>query len=143
MVKRSLTSCAMTGVILLTALIGLGACSSPPKPTTAMTKARAAAAQAQNADTRQYAAVDLNKAMTKYQAAKDAEAKGNYKQAKYLAEEAQVDAQLAMAKAQAAKAQAAETQVQKGNEALQNQLNQPTNPPPVTTYPTPAKRIEI
>ncbi|MGH8307024.1 MAG: DUF4398 domain-containing protein [Gammaproteobacteria bacterium] len=118
-------------VILFSTVIALIACgSSPPKPDAAMIKAQAAVTQAQNADTRQYAAVDLNNATTKLQAAQDAETKGNYKQAKYLAEEAQVDAQLAMAKAQAAKAEEAATQIRQGNKVLQNQVNQPSNLPP-------------
>lgn len=124
---KSNTSRTLTGAILLTAIIGgLTACSSlPPQPNTAMIQAQSAVAQAQNADTRQYAAMDLNNAVMKLQAANDANAKRDYKQANDLAEEAQVDAQLAMAKTQAAKAQEAEAQVRKGNEALQDQVQQP------------------
>lgn len=124
-------------VVLFSAVIALTACgSSPPKPDAVMIKAQTAVVQAQNANTRQYAAVDLNNAMTKLQAAQDAEAKGNYKQAKSLAEEAEVDAQLAMAKAQSAKAEEAATQIQQSNKALQNQVNQPSNPPPRQTRHT-------
>lgn len=117
-----------TGMVLAALLLGLSACSSvPPQPNTAMIKAQSAVAQAQNADTRQYAAMDLNSAVTKLQAATDANAKRDYKRANYLAEEAQVDAQLAMAKAQAAKSEEAATQLRKSNQALQNQIRQPIN----------------
>ena len=116
--------------ILLASTIALGACSSQgPKPDDALVKAKAAVDQAQNADTRQYAAVDLNNAVTKLQAANDASVKQQYKQAGYLAEESQVDAELALAKTQAAKAKESDKQVQKGNQALSNQVNQPSNPP--------------
>jgi len=117
-----------TGVLLVALVLGLGACSSmPPQPNTAMIKAQSAVAQAQNADTRQYAAMDLNSAVTKLQAATDANSKRDYKQANYLAEEAQVDAQLAMAKAQAAKSEEAAAQLRKSNQALRSQINQPIN----------------
>lgn len=120
---KSNISRTLTGAILLIAFIGgLGACSVQPKPNTAMIHAQSTVAQAQNADTRQYAAVDLNNAVTKLQAATDANTKGKYEQADKLAEEAQVDAQLAMAKAQAAKAREAAMQVRKSNEALQDQV---------------------
>lgn len=126
---KSNISRTLTRAILLTALIGiLGACSSmPPQPNTAMIKAQSAVAQAQNADTRQYAAMDLNNAVTKLQAATDANTKRDYKQASDLAAEAEVDAELAMAKAQAAKSQEAEAQVRKGNQALKDQIQQPVH----------------
>ena len=128
-IKR-ITSRAAVAAALFIAVTALSACSSQgPKPDDALVRAKSAVDQAATAGSAQYAAVDLNNAVTKLQGANEAETKGNYKQARYLAEESQSDAELALAKTQAAKADEGAKQVQKGNQALQNQVNQPSNPP--------------
>lgn len=115
---------------IVLATLSISACSSQgPKPDDAMVRAKTAVDQATTAGSAQYAAVDLNKAQTELQTANDAETKGDYKHARYLAEDAEVDAGLALAKTQAAKAGEAAKQVQQGNQALQKQVNQPSNPP--------------
>ena len=117
-------------VAVLLAAFALNGCSSPaPRPDNALVRAKTAVDQATTAGSGQYAAVDLSTAGSKLQSANAEESKGNYKQARYLAEESQVDAELALAKTQDAKAQEAAKQVRQGNEALQNQVDQPTNPP--------------
>lgn len=117
-----------TGALL--ASVALAACSSAvPKPDDAMVRAKTAVDQATTAGSTQYAAMDMNNAQTKLQSANDAETKGDYKQARYLAEDAEADAELALAKTQAAKAAEAARQVQQGNQALQDQVNTPNNPP--------------
>ena len=118
------------GVTSLAAVAALSACSSQgPKPDDALVRAKSAVDQAATAGSAQYAAVELNNAVIKLQGANEAETKGNYKQSRSLAEESQADAELALAKTQAAKADEGAKQVQKGNQALQNQVNQPSNPP--------------
>lgn len=117
-------------IVTLFAAILLNGCSSAaPRPDDALIRAKTAVDQATTAGSGQYAPVDLNTAGSKLQSANEEETKGNYKQAKYLAEESQVDAELALAKTQDAKAQEAANQVRQSNQALKNQVNQPNNPP--------------
>lgn len=127
---KSVISGASVAAVTLLAAIALNGCSSAaPRPDDALVRAKTAVDQATTAGSGQYAPVDLNAAGSKLQSANEEEAKGNYKQAKYLAEESQVDAELALAKTQDAKAQQAADQVRKGNQALQNQVDQTSNPP--------------
>jgi hypothetical protein len=115
---------------MLIAVTTLSACSSQgPKPDDAIVRAKTAVDQAVTAGSAQYAAADLNSAQTKLQTATADQNKGDYKQARSQAEESQVDAELALAKTQAAKADESAKQVRQGNQALQNQVNQPINPP--------------
>src|SRR6185312_4273637 len=118
------------GAAALFALLSLGACSDcTPRPDDAMARAKAAVDEATTAGSVQYAALDLNDAQTKLQSANQAETQGDYKQARYMAEDAEADADLALAKTQAAKAAESARQVRQGNQALQDQVNIPNNPP--------------
>ena len=127
---KSIISSAAVAVVMLLAATALSGCtSSAPRPDDALVRAKTAVDQATTAGSGQYAAVDLNNAETKLQTANEAESKDDYKQARYMAEEAEVDAELALAKTQNAKAEEAAKQVHQGNQALQNQVNQPNNPP--------------
>jgi hypothetical protein len=129
---KSVISGGTVAAVALLAALAISACSVPaPRPDNALVQAKSAVDQAATAGSQQYAAVDLNNAQTKLLSANEAEVKGNYRQARYLAQEAQVDAELALAKTQAAKAQEAAKQVRQGNQALQNQINQPNNQPPL------------
>lgn len=127
MKTHPITSC---GAVALFALLTLAACSdSTPRPDDALVRAKAAVDQATTAGSAQYAAADLNDARTELQSANQAETQGDYKQARYMAENAEADADLATAKTQATKAAESARQVQQGNQALQDQVNTPNNPP--------------
>jgi hypothetical protein len=127
---KSVMSKAPFAALVVLAVFSLNACSSQePKPDDAMVRAKTAVDQAVTGGSAQYAAVDLNNAQTELQGASGAQTKGDYKQARYLAEDAEADAGLALAKTQAAKAAEAAKQVQQGTQALQKQVNQPNNPP--------------
>lgn len=125
-IKSGLSVAAVT---LFAAILLNGCAGTAPRPNDAMVRAKTAVDQATTAGAPQYAAVDLNTAQTKLQSANQEESLGHNKQARYLAEESQVDAELALAKTQDAKAQEAAKQVRNSNQALQNQVNQPNNPP--------------
>ena len=115
---------------LLPAILLLSACSSqPPKADDSLVRAKTAIDQATLAGAVQYAPTDLSAARIQLQAADTAQASGDYKQARYQAEEAESDAQLALARTQSGKSAEAARQVQQGNQALQNQVNTPNNPP--------------
>lgn len=127
MKTHPITSCSAAALFTL---LALSACSdSTPRPDDAMARAKAAVDEATTAGSAQYAAVDLNDAQTKLQSANQAETQGDYKQARYMAEDSEADADLALAKTQAAKAAESARQVRQGNQALQDQVNTPNNPP--------------
>jgi|SRR5579872_204001 len=128
-IKSVISRAALAAAVLL-AVGALSGCGSPaPKPDDALVRAKTAVDQATTGGSAQYAAVDLNNAQSELQLANDAAAEGDYKQARYMAEDAQVDAELALARTQAKKADEATKQIQQGNQALQNQVDQPANPP--------------
>jgi uncharacterized protein YcfL len=127
--KSTLSHKASAVGALLAVMMLAGCSSAEPKPDDAMVRAKTAVDQATTAGSAQYAAMDLNNAQTKLQTANQAEVKGDYKQARYMAEDAEADAGLALAKTQAAKAAESAKQVQQGNQVLQDQVNTPNNPP--------------
>src|SRR5579863_5984163 len=126
MQTKSITSITLVAPVILLVLFSLGGCASQePRPDAALVRAKTAVDQATTAGSAQYAAMDLNNADAQLQMANDASSKGDYKQARYMAEDAESTAGLALAKTQAAKASEAAKQVQQGNQALQNQVSQP------------------
>jgi len=128
----NIRSMTFPGAAALSAVLLLSACSSqPPQADASLVRAKTAIDQATLAGAGQYAPTDLNDAQSQLQGAVAAQARGDYKQARYQAEDAEVDAQLALARTQAGKSAEAARQVQQGNRALQTQVNQTSNPPPL------------
>ncbi len=111
------------GLLILFAIVLSGCMSDEPKPDLSMSQARTAVDQADRAGARTYAAFELNKSHVKLQKAEENMKKGDYKKAGYLAKEAKVDAELAIAKTQEETARVAETELRKSREALKNELN--------------------
>ena len=102
-----------TGTALIAAMT-LGGCANiNKKPVNVLTKAKTVVAQADRAGTRAYAAYDLNKAHLHLKNAEREMNKGHYKRARYLATEAKVEAELAIAKTQTQKSKAAERQIER------------------------------
>lgn len=112
-------------------LIGFGAfatvllfgCASIPAPTEQLAVSKAAVGNAGSAGGNQYAPIALKSAMDKMDAAQRAMTQEEYLLARRLAEEAQIDAQLASATADAAKAQEAARQLQEGNRVLRQEID--------------------
>lgn len=104
----------------------LAGCASTPAPTAQLAVSRAAVMHASNADTNQYAPVELKSARDKLIGAEQAMAAKNYELAQQLAEEAQIDARLAESKTQAAKAQKAAQDAQDATGVLREELNRKT-----------------
>ena len=126
----NIRSITCSSAAALTAVLLLGACSGqPPKADDSLVRAKTAIDQATLAGAGQYAPTDLNDAQSQLQAADAAQARGDYKQARYQAEDAESDAQLALARTQAGKSAEAARQVQQGNQALQTQMTPANNPP--------------
>lgn len=121
---------AIMGLALLGATMIVGGCASAgPSPDNSLARAKMMVSQADRAGTRNYDAFDLIAAQTKLKEAKKKMKQGDFKSARYLANEARVDAELALAKTQTAKTKEAETQLDKSLQSLQNEIdNNQENP---------------
>jgi ABC-type Fe3+-hydroxamate transport system substrate-binding protein len=116
---------ASFGVVTLT-LFFLSACaSSGPSTSTvdqSITRATTAVAQADAAGAREYAPLAFSNAEDKVRDSKKATASGDHPKALQLAEEAEVDAQFAEAKAVTAKAEKAAAEVQQSIKTLREEI---------------------
>lgn len=108
------------GIIMVVAMFMAGCASTPP--TEQMAIAKDAVNTAVSVGGNEFAPVQLRSAMDKMDAAEKAMAEEEYEQARQLAEQAQVDAQLAATAARAAKAQKAAHELEEGNRTLQQEI---------------------
>lgn len=109
---------------LLTAVaIVVAGCASIPAPTEQMAVSKAAVTSASSAGGNEFAPTSLKLAMEKMDAAERAMTQKEYVLARQLAEQAQVDAQLAAATARSAKAQKAARELQEGNRVLRQEID--------------------
>jgi hypothetical protein len=105
-------------------LASLAACASPGMPPTAqMADARTSLAHAESSGAREAAPMDLAAARDKLSKAEEAIRTEHFDMAKSLAEEAQVDADLADRKARATKAKAAADELARSNQLLRDELD--------------------
>ncbi|MHB8423303.1 MAG: DUF4398 domain-containing protein [Leptospirales bacterium] len=116
-----------TVVAVLYAIMLSSCMKAETKPVNSMTQAQTVVDQADRAGTRNYAAFDLNNAQSKLKKAEKEMKMGKYKEARYLAKEAKVDAELALAKTQTAKRKEAETQLKQSMQSLQNETEKQGN----------------
>ncbi|SFX47833.1 DUF4398 domain-containing protein [Marinospirillum alkaliphilum] len=108
---------------LLLSLLLLSACASTPDaPNASMSDARDAIAQAEQADSRQYAGGELNEARRKLEMAERAIHQEDMVEAGYLAREAEVLALLAAAKTEAAKAAEINQEMERAAKALTEEM---------------------
>jgi hypothetical protein len=122
--SRLLGGMARLGVPALagTAALLMAACASTPPPTDQMAVSTAAVAHAVGAGSTELAAADLKMARDKLDRAHVAMTAKDYDLARSLAQEAQVDAQLAEARANSAKAQKAADELQEGRRVLREEM---------------------
>jgi Domain of unknown function (DUF4398) len=113
------------GLWLGSALL-LASCASTPPPDARMAVATAAVAQATAAGGSEFAPAEMRMARDKLQRATLAVTAKDYAGADVLAEQAQVDAQLAEAKAESAKARKAADALQEGSRVLREELDRKT-----------------
>jgi hypothetical protein len=116
------------------ALLLLAACAGGEPPNAELGAADAAIQGAQSSGAAERAPVELNTARTKYQSANAAVKDKDYDRASQLAREAQIDAQLAAAKAQAESARAAAQQIRQDTTTLQREIT-PAMPPGAQSPP--------
>lgn len=110
----------------MTAALMLAACASAPEPTAQLQAAQQAISDAERADATRHAPNDLSDARNKLTAAHAAVKSKEMEQAARLAEEARVDAELASARTAALKAQAVNTEMRRGSEQLQEEIQRGT-----------------
>lgn len=112
----------MMSALGLVALLITG-CASVPAPTDQVAAAKIAVSNAANAGGTEYAPTEMRSARDNLELAVKAMTEEKYKNARLLAEQAEVDAQLATSIAQSAKAEKAATAVQEDSRALQEELD--------------------
>lgn len=112
-----------TLLALTIAAAALTGCASVPAPTEQMAVSKAAIANAASAGGAEYASADMRSAQEKMDRANAALRKEDYESARWLAEEAQVDARLAEKKAHSAKAKKAAYAMGEDIRVLREEIN--------------------
>jgi len=112
-------------VSVIAAIFVAGCASTPitPAPTEQMAVSRSALNSAISAGANEFAPLQIKSSMEKIEGAERAMENKDYVLARQLAEQAQLDAKLAEAKAHVARAQQATDEVQKGNRVLRNEID--------------------
>ena len=100
----------------------ISGCASIPAPTEQLAVSKVAVDSANSAGGNEFAPVQLKSSMEKMDAAEQAMTAEDYVLARRLAEQAQVDAQLAAATARSAKAQKAASALQEDNRVLRQEI---------------------
>lgn len=109
-------------LIIPFAALALTACATPDQPPEELAVAQSDLDQALSSGATQYSPDMVSSAREKLRAAHEAVDDGDMDRARRLAEEAQLDAQLAMARTDAAETMAALESVEAGLEALRQEL---------------------
>ncbi len=109
------------------AALVIAGCASIPPPTEQLAVAKVAVSNATSAGGNEFASGEMRAAHDKLDRAGLAMVSEDYKNARLLAEEAEVDAQLAATKARSAKAQQAAATVQEDSRVLRNELDRRTH----------------
>lgn len=115
-------------VLLLFGWSLVGCSSKMPPPTQKIALTEAAINQAEASGAVEYAPVEMRSAREKLAQARTAMNLEENKKALQLAEQAEVDAQLAEAKARTAKSQRAVTELQEGIKTLKMEIERKTKP---------------
>ena len=110
------------GVILI-------GCATTRPPTRALTRAELGVRAAREAGADEASSLDLKRAADKLEQAKKAMAAERYEQARRLAESAQVDAELAQAKAEGEVVRRAADQLQRRVDAIQSEAERESRKP--------------
>ncbi len=113
----------VVGGIAIAAVALLSGCATVPAPTEQLAVAKVAVSNAAAAGGNEYASVDMRAAQDKLERAVQAMTDEDFKNATVLAEQAEVDARLAIAKVRAAKAQQAAAAVQEDNSVLRKEID--------------------
>lgn len=115
----------------LLAALSLAACASTPSPAPAIAAGTASVEAARSAGADELAAVDINEARRQLERARLLAQSGDERGAIRMAERADVDAQLARAKAGSERSRRAVAEVEAGLRTLRDELNRGATPQPV------------
>jgi hypothetical protein len=125
-----------------TLAVVVASCSSGPKPTGELAEAHTLVSQAEQSGAQQFASINLESARSELRQADQDAASDKPVLASRLAQEASVDAELALARTRSAKAEQALQQVNTGTETLRSESERqstmapaPMTPPPVSQPP--------
>lgn len=123
----SLKSCQLHRIVVTVgAAIFIAGCANTPAPVEQMAVSRAAVINASSAGADELAPLQLKSAKEKMDAAERAMTEKDYVRARQMAEQAQVDAQLAAEAARSAKAKKAADAVQEDARILRQELERKT-----------------
>ena len=121
---RSLTAVGLTAMLML-----VSACASAPAaPNASLDAAKVAILNAEKADAGHFAGAELGEARQKLALADTAVSEEAMTQAERLAHESRVQAQLATARTQAAKAAAVNKEMERGADALTEEMQRAGEP---------------
>ncbi|WP_404419989.1 DUF4398 domain-containing protein [Marinospirillum sp.] len=120
---RPTRALALSLMLLLSLGLLSGCMSSPKAPSESMSEAREAITRTEQADGRQYASGELDEARRKLKLAEEAITREEMIEAKQLANEAKVMANLAEAKTESAKAKEINKEMEQGAKALTEEMN--------------------
>jgi hypothetical protein len=112
---------SLAGALLLGSLLALAGCASVPPPEAELSAADLALRSAEQADAAHHAPLEMRQARDQYDEARRAAQEEHNLEARRLAESAEVDAQLAAAKARAVRARAAADEVRESLESLRSE----------------------
>ena len=119
---RSMQKMLKFGITVASTVLMVG-CAGIPAPTEQMAVSKVAVSNATSAGGNEFAPLQLKSAMDKMDAAERAMTAEDYLQARQLAEQAQVDAQLAATTARSVKAQKAAGALQEDNRVLRQEID--------------------
>lgn len=114
------------GIVLAAVLMVAGCASPPPVPHAALQSAEQAISHAERARVGEYAAKELADARTKLSAAHSAAHDQEMVLARRLAEQAQLTAELSIAKAEAAKAKETNDEIREGIDVMKQEMQRGT-----------------
>lgn len=117
----------LRNVSVLSGLLLLGACASPPvPPDQALQAAEMAITSAEQARVADYASAELGRAQVKLAAANSAVEDEDMRLAEWLAHESRAEAELALAMTQEAKAKAVNEEMRKSTNSLKQEMQRHT-----------------
>ena len=119
---RSMQKMLKFGITVASTVLMVG-CAGIPAPTEQMAVSKVAVSNATSAGGNEFAPLQLKSAMDKMDAAERAMTAEDYLQARQLAEQAQVDAQLAATTARSVKAQKAAGALLEDNRVLRQEID--------------------
>lgn len=114
---------ALVPVAALAGLLVLGGCASTPAPTEQLAVAESAVERANTTSTSENAAVELKVATGKLASAREAMARKDYDAARRLAEQAEVDAEVAVLRSRATHSREAAQESRDAARVLSEEIN--------------------